>query len=94
MALNTQTLEIHCLNISFFLLFQSFLYLLSGPSIPFKINGGMLQISGPLNFEINSEWTVTVTASGMDSGNIMELKATFKVLYHHVYFEVKYGYIQ
>jgi hypothetical protein len=36
----------------------------------------------------------TVTASGMDSGNIMELKATFKVLYHHVYFEVKYGYIQ
>jgi hypothetical protein len=51
--------------------------------MPFKINGGMLQISGPLNFEINSEWTVTVTASGMDSGNIMELEATFKVLYHH-----------
>jgi hypothetical protein len=54
----------------------------------------MLQISGPLNFEINSEWTVTVTASGMDSGNIMELKATYKVLYHHVYVEVKYGYIK
>ncbi|XP_052104048.1 protocadherin Fat 4-like isoform X4 [Mytilus californianus] len=56
-----------------------FAYLLSDQDIPFKLDGDLLKIKEPLNYEDQSEWEVTVTASGTYNDKSFNLKESFKI---------------
>ncbi|VDH93394.1 protocadherin Fat 4 [Mytilus galloprovincialis] len=56
-----------------------FVYLLSDQDMPFKLDGDSLKIKEPLNYEEQSEWEVTVTASGTYNEKPFNLTESFKI---------------